>query len=136
MLTKLEFSKILAPKGQKKVNAITIAEMCTNVTICCATNAFRNYIPSMFIFPRKRMTPLLEKKGPQKAIYVHSKNSWISEELFLTWLKYFQSHVKVTQNDPVLLVLDSHRSHTILQILLHFNKVYILAAFLWAEFMA
>lgn len=38
--------------------------------------------PPMFIFPRKRMTPTLEKDGPAGAIYKCSDNGWINEELF------------------------------------------------------
>ena len=57
-------SHILAPKGMKQVGAITSWERGKNVTVCCAFSAAGHYISPMFIFPRKRMSPQLERGGP------------------------------------------------------------------------
>ncbi|XP_052744306.1 uncharacterized protein LOC128199326 [Bicyclus anynana] len=70
----------------------------------------------MFIFPRKRMTPTLEKDGPTGAIYKCSDNGWINEELFLQWLKHFTHFTKPSAEEPILLVLDNHASHISLSI--------------------
>lgn len=107
--------KILAPQGQKQVGGMTSWERGKNITVICAISASGNYIPPMFIYPRKRMTPLLERDGPAGAIYKCSHNGWSNEELFFEWLAHFQKHVKSSRDDPVLLVLDNHGSHITLQ---------------------
>lgn len=75
--------KILATKGQKRVGSITSWERGKNITLLCAMSAAGGYIPPMFIFPRKRLTPLLGKDGPAGALYKCSDNGWINEALFL-----------------------------------------------------
>ncbi|CAH4034246.1 unnamed protein product [Pieris brassicae] len=66
--------KILAAKGQKRVGSITSWERGKNITLLCAMSSAGGYNPPMFIFPRKRMTPLLEKDGPAGALYKCSAN--------------------------------------------------------------
>ncbi|CAH2102148.1 unnamed protein product [Euphydryas editha] len=78
--------KILATKGQKKVAFITSWERGKNITLLCAMSAAGGYIPPMFIFPRKRLTHLLEKDGPIGALYKCSDNGWINEDLFFEWV--------------------------------------------------
>lgn len=103
--------KILGPKGQKQVGAMISWERGKNITVVCAFNASGSYIPPMFIYPRKRMSPLLERGGPAGAIYKCSHNGWTNEELFLEWLRHFSQSVKPTNDEPVLLILDNHGSH-------------------------
>lgn len=74
------------------------------------------YIPPMFIFPRKRLTPLLQKNGPAGALYKCSDNGWINENLFLEWLVHFKQHAKPSALEPILLILDNHASHISLTI--------------------
>lgn len=108
--------KILAPKGQKQVGAATSWERGKTITICCCMSATGQYIPPMFIFPRLRMTPALERDGPTGSIYHCSKSGWMNEELFRIWLNHFRDYVKATLDDPVLLILDNHPSHVSLDI--------------------
>lgn len=107
--------KVLAEKGQRRVGAVTSGERGSNITVMCAMSAAGNFIPPMFIFARQRMTPLLEKDGPPGALYTNSKNGWINEEIFVTWLKHFAGYAKPTQESPVLLILDNHSSHISIQ---------------------
>lgn len=109
-------AKILAPKGQKQVGSVISWERGKNVTVVCAVSALGQFVPPMFIFPRARMNPLLTRDGPIGAIYKCSKNGWINEELFFDWVKHFHQHVKASQEDPVLLILDNHGSHISLEI--------------------
>lgn len=103
--------KILATKGQKRIGSITSWERGKNITLLCAMSAAGGFIPPMFIFPRKRMTPLLEKDGPTGALYKCSENGWINENLFLEWLVHFKQHAKPSVDEPILLILDNHASH-------------------------
>lgn len=103
--------KVLAPKGQHQVGSVTSWERGRNITVVCTLSAAGGYIPPMFIYPRKRMSPQLEKGGPAGAIYKCSHNGWSNEELFLDWLKHFKDNAKPTEEDPVLLIMDNHGSH-------------------------
>jgi hypothetical protein len=107
--------KVLAPKGQHQVGSATSWERGRNITVVCAVSASGIYIPPMFIYPRKRMSPQLEKGGPAGAIYRCSHNGWSNEDLFNDWLKHFKENAKPTKEDPVLLIMDNHGSHISLE---------------------
>ncbi|KAJ8932986.1 hypothetical protein NQ318_011201 [Aromia moschata] len=72
----------------------------------------RQYIPPMFIFKRMRMKDGLEKNGPAGAIYKCSKSGWITEELFTEWLQHFAKYANATPEQPILLILDNHSTHS------------------------
>lgn len=102
---------IYAPKGQKQVGAISSGERGKNTTVCCAISASGCYIPPMFIFARLRMTPQLSKNGPPDSIYECSKSGWMTEELFVVWLKHFCRFSNPSKENPVLLIADNHSTH-------------------------
>lgn len=104
-------AKIYAARGSKQVGVATSGERGRNVTVMCCMNAAGGYIPPMFIYPRKRMSPILETGGPIGAIYCCSDNGWMNQVLFLSWLEHFNKHAKPSLADPVLLVCDNHGSH-------------------------
>lgn len=108
--------KILAPKGQKQVGIAASGERGKNVTVVCCFSASGNFVPPMFVFPRQRMSPHLQKGGPLGAIYYCSKNGWIDESLFYEWLQHFARTTKPTNNEPILLILDNHASHISIRI--------------------
>lgn len=108
--------KILGPKGQKQVGAITSLERGRTVTVVCCMSASGHYIAPLFIFPRARMSPHLQKDGPVGAQYHCSKNGWINEEIFFEWLQHSHNSVTSSLENPVLLVLDNHTSHISLRI--------------------
>ena len=60
---------ILATKGKRRVGSVTSWERGKLVTIMCAMSAAGNFVPPMFIYPHKRMSPLLKKDSPPCAIY-------------------------------------------------------------------
>ncbi|KAJ8982174.1 hypothetical protein NQ317_013959 [Molorchus minor] len=104
--------RILARKGEKQVGAITSGERGQNTTIVCCFSASGQYIPPMFIFKRMRMKDGLEKNGPAGAIYKCSKSGWITEELFTDWLQHFAKYANATPEQPILLILDNHSTHS------------------------
>lgn len=120
-----EPEKILAATGQKRVGSITSWERGKNITLLCAMSASGGYVPPMFIYPRKRMTPTLQTDGPTGAIYKCSDSGWIHEELFLEWLQHFTQHAKPSAEEPILLVLDNHASHISLAIYEYCKKNHI-----------
>lgn len=97
-----------ATKGQRRVGSITSWEREKNITLLCAMSAAGGYIPLIFTFPRKRLTPLLEKDDPAGAFYKCSDNGWINENLFLQWLVHFKQHSKLFANEPIFSILGNH----------------------------
>lgn len=102
---------IIGPKGQKQVGRATSWERGRNITVVCAMGAGGKYIPPMFIYPRLRMTPALERGGPPGSLYRCSKSGWITEDLFIEWLVHFEKHSKPKADSPVLLLMDNHCTH-------------------------
>ncbi|KAG8223060.1 hypothetical protein J437_LFUL002008 [Ladona fulva] len=92
--------KILATKGKKQVGSVTSWERGKLVTVMCAMSASGIFIPPLFIYPRKRMSPLLTKDGPPCAIYECSKKGWTNEDIFVKWLQHFIEHAKATKERP------------------------------------
>ena len=43
---------------------------------------------------------------------MNNESGWMPKELFLEWLKHFVSQVGCTKDNPCLLILDGHVSHT------------------------
>lgn len=108
-------AKIFAKKGEKRVGAPTSAERGKNITIVCCFSAAGDYIPPMIIYPRLRMAAHLQRDGPIGTSYQCSQNGWINDDLFVVWLNHFQTKVKSSIEDPVLLICDNHQSHISLE---------------------
>lgn len=103
--------KILATTGRKQVGAITSAERGFNVTVVCCMNAAGSYVPPFMIFPRKNMKNELVDEASTGTVGVAQENGWMSTEIFVKWLHHFQSFVKASHDDKVLLIVDGHASH-------------------------
>ncbi|KAB0789965.1 hypothetical protein PPYR_15751, partial [Photinus pyralis] len=99
--------KILAQRGLKQVGFVTSWERGKNITVVCAMSAAGVFAPPMFIFGRKRMSPQLQKGGPPGAVYHCSEKDC---------LKHFQEFVKSSVDDPVLLIMDNHVTHSTLNV--------------------
>lgn len=62
------------------------------------------------------MNAQLSNGGPAGAVYMCSKNGWINEEIFFSWLQHFCQYSKPSAEEHVLLVADNHCSHKSLRI--------------------
>ncbi|CAH1963744.1 unnamed protein product [Acanthoscelides obtectus] len=105
-------SKVLAKKGKKQVGAITSAErgVLSTVVICMAAGG--NFIPPFIIFPRKRMKVELQDGAPPGTGFACHSSGWMQLDIFTAWFKHFLKFAKPTEDDPALLILDGHNSHT------------------------
>lgn len=104
--------KVISTKGKRAVNKISSAERGTNVTIVSAMSPVGHFVPPVFIFGRKRMKAELLDGAPPGSVAMVSDSSFINSDLFLQWLSHFKYHTKPTKENPVLLLLDNHSSHT------------------------
>lgn len=70
------------------------------------------FVPPLIIFPRKRMKNELMDRATPGSIFDCQKSGWIQMDMFTKWFKHFVSITKPSQDDPVLLLLDGHYSHS------------------------
>ena len=103
-------NRVLAKKGTRSVGRIGYAERGTLVTIVCAINAVGNYVPPMFLFPRKNYRDTFLRGAPPGSTGIANGSGWTKEEDFLHYLKHFHDHAKPTAEKPGQ-ILDNHVSH-------------------------
>ncbi|XP_049879436.1 uncharacterized protein LOC126376220 [Pectinophora gossypiella] len=105
-------SKVIAATGKKQVGALTSAERGTTITVEICFNAAGTYVPPMFIYPRKRMKPELLNGAPPNSWSECSDSGWMTAEIFLRWFHKFVKFTNASKENPVMLILDGHASHT------------------------
>lgn len=103
---------VIAPKGQKQVGMASSLERGRTTTVVCAMSPTGMFIPPMFIYGNPRLNYEQKRGGPHGSIYTSSKSGWITSELFVTWLEHFVTVTKSSVQDPTLLILDNHPSHS------------------------
>ena len=105
-------SKIIAKKGRKQVGRVTSAERGDSTTAVICMSAGGNFIPPMLIFSRQRMKQELMDGAPPGSIYACNESGWMRQQVFSSWFDHFLMHTKPSIDDPALLILDGHLSHT------------------------
>ena len=74
-------------------------------------NAAGGSVPTVFIFPRKKLMAAMFEKGPSGCIGIAHESKWMTVSSFLKSLQHFHSFVKCSKSNPVLPLLDNHTSH-------------------------
>ncbi|XP_058813094.1 uncharacterized protein LOC131677353 [Topomyia yanbarensis] len=104
--------KILAPKGTKQVSKATSGERGELVTACCAINARGENIPPFMVFPRKNWQDRMLNNSPvgtQGCVY---PSGWMTAPNFVKFLEHFVKYAKCSIENPSLIIMDNHDSHT------------------------
>ncbi|KAK9681309.1 DDE superfamily endonuclease [Popillia japonica] len=70
------------------------------------------FVPPMVIFCRKRMKAELMDGAPPGTIFGCNDSGWMKLDLFEQWFDHFLTFTKPTKEEPVLLILDGHLTHT------------------------
>lgn len=109
--TVLKPNKIVAAKGKRNVGAMTSGERGTNVTVVTAVSASGNTVPPMFVFPRKNYKSHFINSGPPDCVGAGNASGWVTDAEFLQFMQHFIKHVKPSNDNRILLVLDNHSSH-------------------------
>lgn len=107
-----KIARVITLKGKKQVGAVTAAERGALVTVVTCMNAAGGFVPPLFVFPRKNMKAELLDGAPAGSIAKCHPSGWIQSHIFTRWVQHFISHIKPSKEDPVLLILDGHYSHT------------------------
>ncbi|XP_063243011.1 uncharacterized protein LOC134542569 isoform X1 [Bacillus rossius redtenbacheri] len=105
-------SEVVGLRGKRQIGALTAAERGSLVTCIFSMNASGLHIPPMLIFPRKNMPETLMRGAPPGSIGRCHPSGWIQTNLFTDWFNHFLSKAKPTADEPILLILDGHHTHT------------------------
>lgn len=103
--------KIFASKGAKQVGNMTSGERGTTVTLIAAINAAGNTVPPLFVFPRVHFKPMMLKGAPSGSVGAANRSGWSNEDIFRQFIDHFIDHVKLSKENPHLIILDNHESH-------------------------
>ena len=76
-------------------------------------SAAGHYVQPLFVFPRVHMKAELLDRAPPGSIAIAHKSGWMQTELLVHWFKHFIDHAHPTSANPVLLMLDGHKTHTL-----------------------
>ena len=82
-----------------------------NVTMIVAVSVIGNHVPPMLIFPSAHFKNHMLTGAPIASIGGAQPTGWSHERLFVDYLKHFIACERACNEDPVLLVLDNHKSH-------------------------
>lgn len=107
-----KISRVIGLRGKRQVGALSAAERGSLVTCVFSMSASGIFVPPMLIFPRKNMTDTLMKGAPPGSIGRCHPSGWIQSNLFTDWFNHFVSKTKPSKDDPILLILDGHHTHT------------------------
>jgi len=105
-------SKVFASKGKTQVGTLTSAERGLLATAVITMSAGGSFVPPYIIFPRMRMKMELLDGAPPGTGYSCHPSGWMQTDIFTDWFKHFIQYVHPTENDPVLLIMDGHCTHT------------------------
>ncbi|XP_072400257.1 uncharacterized protein [Diabrotica undecimpunctata] len=105
-------TRVVTCKGKKQVHKLSSAERGSTTTVITCMLAAGQYIPPLLIFPLKRWQEELLDGAPLGSIGGCSDSGWVTGPLFLKWFKHFSSIVNPSKENPVVLILDGHYSHT------------------------
>ncbi|KAL4126459.1 hypothetical protein QTP88_010681 [Uroleucon formosanum] len=105
-------SKILASKGRKKVGSLTSAERGQTVTVELCISASGIIMPPMIIFPRVCINLEYLRNCPPGFTSEFHPSGWMQTDIFYKWLEKIIQFTHASKNNPVLLLLDGHATHT------------------------
>jgi hypothetical protein len=100
--------KVIAPKGVRSVQQVTVGERGTLTTLLPCVNATGEFLPPFLIF--KGATPGIENY-PEKTKIFRTKSGYIDHDTFFEFLKHFEEHRIKINGKKVALVLDGHTAH-------------------------
>jgi DDE superfamily endonuclease/helix-turn-helix, Psq domain len=104
--------KVVGMKGKRQIGLLTSAERGSLITAVLCMGAAGDFVPPLLVFPRKRRNEAFMKNSPPGSIAAFHSSGWIQRDIFTQWFNHFIKRVKPTKDDPVLLIMDGHYSHT------------------------
>ena len=87
------------------------------MTMCGIISATGSALPPVFIFPRKNFRDVMMTGAPEGSLGLVVESGWMNSELFVKVMEHVVRHANASNDDPVILTMDNHKSHISLQAL-------------------
>ena len=100
-------------RGSKNVPYLNPAGGKSSFTVLVAGNASGDICPPLIIFKSKHLHSTWCNGGPDGTSYASSLSGWMTEEIFINWLRKFVEY-KVQKHgvdSTIILFLDQHSTH-------------------------
>ncbi|XP_032677450.1 uncharacterized protein LOC116847013 isoform X2 [Odontomachus brunneus] len=101
-------NKVVGRHDVKQIECLTSTERKQLVTLVCTVSAYGNSIPPFFVFPTVCFEENFIHNGPVGCAGAASPSGWMDEKNFLLYLTHFVKHVRPSQNNHVLFLLNNH----------------------------
>ena len=88
------------PPRENQVARMTSTERGFTVTVICAISAAGQYVPPLFIFPRKRMKEQLLVGARPGSIGRVRDSGWVDRTIFVVWLHHFTHSFGCIPEEP------------------------------------
>lgn len=108
--------KVVGEKGSN-VGSRTSAERGTNVTMVMAISAGGANIPPFYLFPRKNMQSTYLYNATPGAVGYANGSGWMTSVDFVNFMHHFIKFAHASKENPLLLLLDNHRSHVTIEVI-------------------
>jgi hypothetical protein len=105
-------TNVLSVKGKKQVARLCSAERGSLMTVVTCMSVGGIFVSPLIAFPRARLKPELLNGTHPGIIAACHPSGWIQTHIFTRWFENFIKMVKQKPDDPVVLILDDHFSHT------------------------
>lgn len=92
------------------------------VTFCGLMNAVGMVLPPVFVFPMVRYNESFLNGAPACSIGLASQTGTMMMALFVEVLKHIQEMTLCNLENPILLILDNHRSHISVESITYANE--------------
>ena len=76
-----------------------------------------NYNPPFFVFPRKNYRDYFIARVPDGSAGFANKSGWMRGDNFVLYMEHFIKHIRLTEENPVFILLDNYQSHLKIKIL-------------------
>jgi len=108
--------KIVAAKGSR-ASSHASAERGTNVTMTIAVSAAGDTIPPFYLYPRKNMQSTYLYNATSNAVGYANGSGWMTSNDFIEFMKHFIKFAHASKENPILLLMDNHRSHVTIEVI-------------------
>ncbi|KAH9632634.1 hypothetical protein HF086_004752 [Spodoptera exigua] len=114
-MTVVQAPNVIARKGTKQIGQCVSAKRGQLITMCGIVNAIGNALPPVFIFPRALFHDSMLFGAPTGSVgYANSPTSgWMIGPLFIKVLEHLKRLTRCSKEDPILLLMDNHESHSV-----------------------
>ena len=107
--------QILCRIGSKQVGQTRSGERGINITMCCFVSAAGMALPPAFIFSWAQFASQMFRGAPAGSLGFANLSGWMKQDIFPQILKYFIDNTSVSKDQPVVLIMDNHNSHIIIE---------------------